>query len=214
MIKISVLTPTIRGDEGLYLPKKSLQEQTCKDFEWLIERNDPNDPPNFNQAMNRMIRKAQGELIVILQDYIQIKKNGLEMFWEAYQKNPTVFFTAPVGKTLTGDAVEWDWRAHTNEDVELNFAEWEIDWGCAPKKLLIEVGGFDEELDKYWGFDNVNIGERIVMAGYKIKNLPKNKAVSVDHNKFINHPYQKLRNPEFHNSRLQDIRMGLKINYL
>lgn len=214
MFKISVITPTIRFEEGLAWPRESLKEQTFKDFEWLIERHLPTDPPDFNKAMNRMIKKSKGELIVILQDFIKIPKDGLKMFWEAYQQQSTVLFTAPVGKTIGGGHVDWDWRIHKSSEEELEFTEWEIDWACAPKKVLYEVGGFDEELDKYWGFDNVNIGERISMAGYKIKNLPKNKAISLDHNKFIEHPYQKLRNPDFHNARLRDIRMGLKLNYL
>lgn len=211
---ISVLTPTIRGDEGLAFPKESLEKQTFKDFEWLIEKHNPNNPPDFNQAMNRMIRKSKGELIVILQDFIKIKKEGLQMFWEAYNKIPQVFITAPVGKTSDGECIEWDWREHKSNEEDLDFSEWEIDWACCPKKLIVEIGGFDEELDKYWGFDNVNVGDRINMAGYKIRNLKENKAISLDHNKFINHPYQKLRNPDFHNARLREIRMGLKLNYL
>lgn len=214
MPKISVLTPTIRGDEGLVLPKESLEKQIFKDFEWLVEKHDPKTEPDFNQAMNRMIRKSKGELIVILQDFIKIKKEGLQMFWDAYQKNSQVFITAPVGRTSDGEHIEWDWREHKSNEEDLEFAEWEIDWACCPKKLLVEIGGFDEELDKYWGFDNVNVGERINMAGYKIRNLKENKAISLDHNKFINHPYQKLRNPDFHNARLREIRMGLKLNYL
>lgn len=214
MPKISVITPTIRGEEGLYLPRESLSKQTFRDFEWLFETHNPEEPPDFNQSMNRMIKKSQGELLVFLQDFITINKHGLEYFWQAYQKHPEAFFTAPVGKTLDGDHVEWEWRAYRSNDEDLEFVEWEIDWGSAPKKLLKEIGGFDEELDKYWGFDNVNVGERINMAGFKIKNLLHNKAIALDHNKFIQHPYQKLRNPDFHNSRLQDIRMGLKINYL
>lgn len=210
---ISVISPTIRGNEGLKRPKESLENQSFNDFEWLIEKHDPSNPPDFNQAMNRMIKKSSGELVVILQDYIKIDKNGLEMFWNAYQKNKEVFFTAPVGK-IKEDSVEWDWRKEKNNDEDLDFTEWEIDWACAPKKLFVEIGGFDEELDKYWGFDNVNVGERINLAGFKIRNIKENKAISIDHNKIIEHPYQKLRNPDFHNARLREFRMGLKLNYL
>lgn len=211
---ISVLTPTIRGKEGLKRPKESLENQSFKGFEWLIEKHDPKQPSDFNQAMNRMLKKAKGELIVILQDYIQINKNGLKRFAEAYKKEPNTYFTAPVGRTLDEKNIEWDWRLHKSNDEELGFNEWEIDWASGPKKGLFEIGGFDEELDKYWGFDNVSVGLRLDMAGYKIKNLKENKAIAIDHNKLFQHPYQKIRNPDFANYRLQQIRMGLKINYL
>jgi hypothetical protein len=41
---ISVLTPTIRGKEGLKRPKESLENQSFKGFEWLIEKHDPKKP--------------------------------------------------------------------------------------------------------------------------------------------------------------------------
>lgn len=186
------------------------------DFEWLVESHDPTTPPDFNQAMNRMLRKAKGKLVVFLQDFIEIPEYGLEAFWAEYNLNQNAVWTAPVGKRKKdSQAIEWDWRKFRDDEDTCNFMEWEIDWACAPLKVLKEVGGFDEELDKYWGFDNVNIGQRIADAGYEIRCLSINPAVAIDHNDFIPHPYQELRNPDFHNVRLQDIRMGnVTINYL
>ena len=203
-MKISVLTPTIRGEAGLKPVRESLKKQTFKDFEWLIEEHDPKEPPDFNKAMNRMIKKSKGELLVIVQDYIEIPENGLQSFWEAYK--PDIAHTAPVIK----EGKE-DWRVH-REDC--NYMEWECDYGSIPRKMMVEIGGFDEELDNQWGFDNVNVGLRIELAGYKIKCLTDNRATVIDHNKIIEHPYQKLRNPDFHNNRLQEIRQGLKLNYV
>ncbi len=184
--------------------RKSLNKQTRNDFEWLIESHDPKEPPDFNQAMNRLIRKAKGELLVIVQDYIKIPENGLESFFKAYKKEPNVAFTAPVIKEG-----KKDWRCY--RDTDCNFMEWECDYASIPRKMLVEIGGFDEELDKQWGFDNVNVALRIEMAGYKIKCLKDNRASVIDHNKIIKHPYQKLRDPDFHNQRLNEIRRGLKI---
>lgn len=211
MVKISVLTPTIRGNEGLKRPLISLRNQTFKDFEWLVEKHNPKDPPDFNAAMNRLVDRAHGELIVFLQDYIKINQYGLARFWAAYEATPSTFFTAPVGKTKDDREVAWDWRKHRLALDGCDFKEWEIDWACAPKSAIIGIGGFDEELDKHWGFDNVNIGMRATMAGHQVKNLPENEAVALDHNFFKPHPYQSLRNPAFHNARLQEIKMGLQI---
>lgn len=211
-MKISVITPTIRGDKGLERPRQSLKNNTFKDYEWIIERHDPKDPPDFNAAMNRAIKKAKGELIVFLQDYIKIPSWGLRKFWKAYDEELNVFWTSPVGKTLDDQLIEWDWRKHASRDC--NFMEWEIDWAAAPKNALVEIGGFDEKLDKHWGFDNVNVGFRAVISGYKIKCLSENFAVAYDHNEVMEHPYQKLRSPNFHNERLDEIRLGKQIKYL
>lgn len=212
-MKISVLTPTIRPEEGLKRVAKSLRKQSFKNFEWLVEIN-ITDKPDFNQAMNKMLKRAKGELIVILQDYIEIPENGLENFWNAYQKNPRILYTSAVVKIKKNKEKQYDWRFYDMGIEYKNFMEWEIDWACAPKKMFFEVGGFDEYLDQAWSFDNVNIGLRAVMYGYKIKVLPGNTAYAIDHDEIIKHPFRKLRDCKLHNDRLEEIRQGLIIEYL
>lgn len=211
MPKITVMTPSIRP-WGLLYTEESLAAQTFEDFEWLCERGS-SKKVDFNAAMNRMIKKAKGELIVSLQDYIKIMPTGLERFWKAYKNNPA-FYTAPVGKTLDFENFEWDWREKRKDYEEVDWKEWEIDWGCAPRAALEEIGGFDEELDRYWGFDNVNVGFRAHLAGYDFRVLSSNMAAAYDHDKMFRHPFRDKRNPDFFNERLADIRRGLKINYL
>jgi len=190
------------------MTERTLKGQTFKDFEWLNELN-TSGKVDFNQAMNRMLRKAKGELIVSLQDYIEINPDGLKNFWEAYQKNKKTVFTAPVAKNR--GTIEWDWRIHK---TDCDWQQWEIDWGATPLSAIQEVGGFDERLDEYWGFDNVNLGLRLNMAGYKVLCLPENRAWAFDHDAHEEHPFRKLINPDFHNQRLDEIRRGLKLNYL
>ena len=83
MVKISVITPSIRP-KGLDITQQSLQQQTFKDFEWITEiglglKHD------FNQAMNKMLKRANGELIVIVQDYIKLPENFLEECLKRYE---------------------------------------------------------------------------------------------------------------------------------
>lgn len=202
--KISVITVTIRP-QGLKQVRDALLKQTFTDFEWLVEVN-WTGKVDFNQAMNRAINRAQGELIVSIQDFITPPKDGLQQFWDAYQKDPA-FYTAPVGQTLDGKTAEWDWRFHKND--ECNWQEWEIDYGSAPRKALIDIGGFDEELDNAWGFDNVNVGLRAHNAGHKFLCLKDNKAIALKHDALMEHPFRKLRDPVLHNKRLDDIRKGM-----
>lgn len=210
MPKISVVTPSIRP-LGLEVVRSSLLEQTFKDFEWIVDIN-WTGKSDLNASLNRCVRQAKGELVVFLQDYISISKDGLEQFWNAYQQDKKVLYTAPVGKIKIWGRKEWDWRKH--RERECNWQEWEIDWGACAKNILYEVGGFDEVLDEAWGFDNVSLGLRAELIGYKFANLPKNIALARDHDAFFPHPFRALRDPMLHNRRLDQFRMGEKISYL
>lgn len=216
-IKISVLTPSIRP-EGLEITRKCLAEQTFKDFEWLVEIG--YGKHDLNASYNRMLKRAKGELIVSLQDWIKVEPDYLEHFWAAYIEHPDTFWTSPVGKVkekdFTGE-IKWDWRNHNPENKmcgEISWDRWEIDSGAAPKKALFDIGGFDEELDNFWSSDNVNVGCRADLAGYKFRNLFSNPALAFDHDAFSEHPFRKDYKPIFNNIRMDEFREGLKINYL
>jgi hypothetical protein len=71
-MKISVLTPSIRP-QGLAITQQCLTEQTFTDFEWLTEIGLPNRGHDLNSAYNRMLKRANGELVVSLQDYIKVR---------------------------------------------------------------------------------------------------------------------------------------------
>lgn len=197
-IRITVVTPSIRP-EGLARVRAGLLEQTFKDFEWLVEINWTGET-DFNEAMNRMIGRARGELIVSVQDFIRIPPGGLQRFWDAYVEKPG-FYTAPVGKIVhEEDDPRWDWRVHKDGPIAWN--EWEICYGAAPRKALIDIGGFDEILDSAWGFDNVNTAYRAHLAGYPFYCMPENQSVAIDHDALMKHPLKDRRDPELHQKRL------------
>lgn len=191
--------------------QESLQNQSLKDFEWLVEIGLP-PKHDLNTAFNRMLRRAQGELVVFLQDAIKAPPDGLQKFWDAYQANPTTFMTAPVGKTLDWKEITWDWRNHP--EGRMDWMRWEIDWAAAPLKALKDIGGFDEELDKFWSSDNVNVGKRAQLKGYNFGNLIENPAVAYDHDAVMPHPFRARFNPDFTNERLALFEGGYEIDYL
>jgi hypothetical protein len=217
-MKISVVTPTIRP-ESLADMRDCLKAQTFRDFEWLIDVNITGEH-DLNAAFNRLISRAKGELIVFYEDYTRIMPDGLARFWKAHQDNPDTLFTAPLGKVdKWGDSPRWDWRSHKQTDDQKDYTDcrWdtcELDWGAIPRKVLIEIGGFDEELDANWSGDNVNIGCRADLAGYKFKCVFSNPAIAIDHDKFIAHPFRERYKPVFNNMRMDEFRTGTKINYL
>jgi hypothetical protein len=211
MPKISVVTMTCRP-QGLEAVRNALLKQTmpADEWEWLVDIN-WTGKVDFNKASNRLIQRAKGELVVFVQDYVEIEPDALQKLWEAYQKVPA-FFTCPV--THYDDKNErTDWRQ--NKIGAIGWDEWEIDFGAAPREALIATGGFDEELDKYWGYDNLSVGLRAEMQGNKFFNLPYIKARAWDHNKNVKHEFRHLQNVDFSNQRLEYIKQGiLTINCL
>lgn len=187
---------------------ESLRKQTLRDFEWLVEVNVSGET-DFNQAMNRMLRRAKGDIIVSVQDYIAIPDNALEYIVSL----PPAFYTFPIGKIINeNDSPRWDWRESESRDI--NFMEWEICFGAAPRDWLIAIGGFDEELDKAWGFDNVNTGLRASLAGYPMKCDNTIKAIAFDHDAVMSHPLKHKRDPKLHNDRLEYFRNGGKLPFV
>lgn len=195
-MKITVVTPSIRP-AGLEIVRNGLLKQTfpARSFEWLVEIG--LGKHDLNTAYNRMLKRAKGELIVSLQDYMLIRPDYLEKWFKAYEENPNTFMTAPVGKVdnlqYSGTPV-WDWRAYRNDEAKnirpCDWNCWEIDNGVAPLEALKAIGGFDESLDGKWSGDNVNVGKRAQLAGYKFKCLFDNPVLAYDHDAFIPHPYR------------------------
>lgn len=210
--KISVITPTIRP-EGLKIIQRCLREQTFQDFEWLVDIG-YTGKHDLNASYNRLIKRASGELIVSIQDYIKIQPNALQNIWDAFMIEPA-FMTFPVGKVDNQEYVgvpKWDWRHNPN--AKMDWRMWEIDFGACPKEALYKIGGFDEELDGHWSMDNVNVGCRADLAGYKFKFFPDIEGIAWNHDDFTPHPFRKDYEPIYCNMRMDEFRMGLKIDYL
>ena len=166
---------------------------------------------DLNAAYNRMIKRAKGEVFLSIQDYIKFDENFLQSIWDKYQENKDYFFTIPVGKTQDWDHVEWDWRKN---NTEMGWQGWEIDAGFCPMNALYEVGGFDEELDKHWTFDNVSVGYRANYAGYKFKCANDLGCVAFDHDAFEKHPFRELKNDKAWNERLEWYALNPRLTYL
>lgn len=234
---ISVITITNRPG-GADITWSSLRRQTYDEFEWvycdtlysrrkdLLQEYTKHDPRVLHipqsqkddkaktwlaHAENEGVRRASGELIVFLQDYIHIEPDALEKYWYQYQANKKCFVSGvgnQYGKPGVEDVVDkegmitifkepfeskptvevWhDPRIRDDKvfypcmpnDVEANF--------CAiPRKMLYEIGGFDEELD-YFGFawDNVSVAQRGFMLGYEPYLDQSNKSYTVYHENFF-----------------------------
>lgn len=214
-ILISVLTPTIRP-EGLAIVKNGLEAQTFPHdaFEWIVEVGLPSQGHHLNRDYNRMLRRAQGELIVSLQDYIAAPALYLDNFWDAYQRFPKTMFTAPVGKVDNWEQKEarWDWRAY--EDAKPKWDCWEIDSGAAPMQMFKDVGGFDEALDQWWSFDNVSVAMRAELLGWRVKNIHDNPSLALDHDKKEKHPFRDRFRPALVQMRMDSYKENPILEFL
>lgn len=212
-MRVSVITPSIRP-EGLAITQKSLELQTFQDFEWLVELGIP-PRHDFNAACNRMIRRAKGELIVSLQDWIKAPPDYLQKFVDASTQSPKTLFTSPVGKvdSLAYDPpARWDWRAY--EDAKPKWDCWEIDSGCAPREMFFAVGGFDEYLDQWWSFDNVSVAKRADLLGYTFGNLFNNPVLAYDHDAHSPHPFRERFRPAKVKLRMDEYEKQPRLQYL
>lgn len=203
-MKISVVTPSIRP-HGLAEVQKSLEQQVFKDFEWLVEIGLPSRGNDLNKAYNRLIRRTTGEMVVSIQDYTSFKPDLLSKLWNDSELE--TFYTVDVGHN-DGMDTEWDWR-HYRKGGNIQFMEMELCCAVMPRDALIDVGGFDEELDTMtWGFDNVNLGLRIGMKDYQMKVHPTAEAIQFKHDLTEPHPWRDKMVPMAHNARLDEIRNG------
>lgn len=204
-MKISVLTMTCRPN-GLEAVRNSLLKQTFTDFEWLVDIN-WTGKVDFNKASNRLLKRSQGELIVFVQDYVELPEDGLQQFWDAHKEKP-IYYTAPVTH-YDEEGEKSDWRLKTSGTIE--YQGWEIDCGSAPRDLLFETGGFDEDMDKYWGYDNVSVALRAQMLGHEFACLPHIHARAYDHNKHLKHEFRHLQNLDYANTRMEYIKQGIVV---
>lgn len=214
-MKISCITPSIRP-EGLRIVEEMLKFQTFRDFEHVIYLSEPGPKPDLCHALNDCIKRSNGELLVFVQDHTKIPPDGLERCWQAYQEDPSVGWTFPLVKTDDWQNVtKSDWRLERGNGDFIAWWEWEIDYACIPKRATMEVGGFDEDYDSGFSWENVDLGYRLFKAGWGFRVDTHNRAMAWDHDKFLPHPYRHKPNRDLWIGKQREIDEGkIKLPYL
>lgn len=191
MARISVLTPTVRPHR-LKPVFESLKRQTFKDFEWLVEFGLSDSEFTLPADMNKMLRRAKGEIVVIWQDSITAPDDFLRLVSDRF--DPRAAVTYPVGKRR-GEEAAWDWRRE--RDGAIGPHEWETDLGSCPLQMLRDIGGYDESFSSGWSWDNVEVGYRAAAAGYSFSCDPTVLAYADDHDAEEPHPFRQKLPPNF-----------------
>jgi len=139
-------------------------------------------------ANNLGWKKATGELLVWLQDFIVIPENGIEQLVDIYRHNPDALI-APTDiyydclTPVMDDKEDWwlgktdiltkeTWRNVRNKYLGMresdNPFDWEANYGAIPKKILDELNGFWQFMDDGLGHDNLEICYRAMKLGYRL----------------------------------------------
>jgi GT2 family glycosyltransferase len=261
--KVSVLYISNRYG-GVDILKSSLDRQTFKDFELVFidgihnERKDevanyfinssykvkhlpePIKPERaimgLTFAINEGFRNCDGDLLVLLQDFIYVPSYGIQKYVDFFNDNPNAFVTGvshqyyypckeditnPKGKItlFESDYIKkpdikcWtDPRDTGLGQVRQSFpVEWETNWAACPMSAIKDLGGVDESY-AYNGFnyDNVNLSQRAEFLGYKFYLDPTNEVFCFSHDKWHENPFKKanLSNHEYHFKTMDKIRKG------
>lgn len=206
-MKVSIITPSVRP-EALIIVAMALKKQTFKDFEWLVGASFNFEIPgakwikddfeggqwSLNRTYNKLIREASGEIIISLQDSIYLPPDSVEKFVDKLEKcGKQSLITASghqyarlnkYGKPELQVWVDPRRRSDLGSFYEVfpQDCEWNV---CAfYKDALLDVGGFDEEMDfRCRGVDAFAVNQRLDALGYKFFIDHDNESFTLRHDR-------------------------------
>lgn len=194
-MKISVVTPSVRP-EGLKIVEASLQNQSygwgkySGEVEWLVVSpfrpevscnwipepdKKEGDMYGLNKAWNAAFKQASGELIVSFVDMTWAPPDALQQFWDHYEANPKGL-VGGVGnqyaEVIDGKPEIMIWKDPRMRDdlgsfYEISPIDLEFCLTSVPKQAIIDIGGWDEEWDKYAALSEKEACLRMDRLGYK-----------------------------------------------
>ena len=207
----------------------SLRRQTFQDFEWVIITEDRYTykpffiyedlkvrhcfaPPkvsvsNLNASLNAGLRHCQGDYVIFYQDFIELDQDCFQKLYDLASRDQRTFVT-----TCTPNADGTDDTRYTGADIPRPCypEQWEANVSIAPMKVLKELGGFDEDYDHGWSWDNVNLAERADMLNCNFIIDESNRPKLLFHVKEPDLNPTMRMNGDFHNARMEEIRRGLR----
>jgi len=215
---VSVLTVTRRtGWEEV--AEQSLMRQTFKDFEWIVVSENEVSVPyipapktdkvsNLSASNNEGLRACQGEYVIFYQDFIDLPPDCFEKIMKLV--DPTTFVTT---LTINPDGSP-DLRGEIGQGVKEVVPEyWEENVGAAPMGVIKYLGGYDEDYDNGWAWNNCNLACRAALMGCRFILDQSNNPILLPHDT----TKIKNMNGEFHTQRMRDIEDGLfplRLEYL
>jgi hypothetical protein len=164
---------------------------------------------NLNKSLNHGLKFCSNEYVVFYQDFIVLEDDCLIKLIDLVDDNT---FVGTVTKNEPGKPEDMRYLG-ADCPRPCRPDEWEANVAIAPMKAMLELGGFDEEYDDGWSWDNVGLADRAAMLGYKFILDESNRPQLLHHKKETDMP----TNGEFHAQRMREIQAGdrpIKCQYL
>lgn len=212
----SVLTVSKRPQsEWLQIAKQSIGQQTVNPEKWVIIQEGVNSPQkvrasNLNASLNAGLRQIESSYVIFYQDFIQLPNDCFEKL--IILANERTFVTTC---TPNYDGSNDSRYSGANKARRCRPEEWESNVAIAPMAILRALGGFEEELDNGWAWDNVHLAQRAAMLGCKFICDESNRPKLLPH-ELVSKEKLPL-NAEYCARDIKAIREGrkpLKLNYL
>lgn len=186
-----MITPSIRP-KYLHISQECLEGQTDQDFEWHVELGLRNRGFTLPSDWNKLLRRCVDGWVFMYQDCIEIPNDAIEKI----RKIPLgkTAYTFPLGKYQKDGTIAYDWRINS-EGRAIEPQEWEADLAIAPLQMFKDIGGFDEEYNKGWSWENVEVAYRAAAAGYDFACSHTIIGKAIDHDANEEHPFRMKREP-------------------
>lgn len=235
MPKVAVLTVSKRtGWE--HNAEECLNWQIFQNFEWVVVTEDKyshsclqfiNGHPtkhiyapkktrvsNLNASLNEGLSHClDTDYVIFYQDFIDLPPDCFQKLVDVAEQTGMFVTTATINHDGTMDGR----YTGTDEVHPCEPSHWEANVAIAPMKAIKELGGFDEEYDNGWSWDNVNLAERARLLGYKFCIDESNKPQLLYHPKEPDVNPDLKPNGDLHAKLMEHIRSGAKpirLNYL
>lgn len=165
---------------------------------------------NLNASLNEGLRHIDTPYVIFYQDFIDLPKDCFKKLMGLVNNNT---FVTTVTKN-DEQTPEEDPR-YTRQDKARHCKpeDWESNVAAAPMDIIRALGGFEEEYDNGWSWDNRNLAERAAMLSCQFILDETNRPQLLYHPKIRDLPL----NAEFHDQVMNEIRTGirpLKCDYL
>lgn len=163
---------------------------------------------NLNASNNEGLKHITSNFVIFYQDFIDLPSDCFSKLLELVDDE--TFVTT---LTINADGSQ-DTRALDIDTPYLcqpNF--WESNVAIAPMAVIRELGGFDENYDEGWAWDNVNLAERAELLGCKFMIDETNQPQLLYHEKVTNI----APNGDRHSETMKKIKEGvlpLRLNNL
>lgn len=214
MKSFSVLTVSKRKG-WLIAAKESVATQTVQPDKWVIIQEGVNSPEkirpsNLNRSLNAGLKQIKSDYVIFYQDFIELDPDCFEKLLDLVNENTFV-------TTCTPNYDGSDDIRYTGIDAPRRCRpfEWEANVSIAPMAVIRALGGFDEEYDMGWSWDNVNLAERAAMLACRFILDESNRPKLLPHEQTSKLEFK--ANGEHHTRNMRLIRQGdkpLRLEYL